>query len=63
MLFGLSYNAVFAVGLAAFTYWYGITYMPGVVGGLGGAGIAAAVLGAASYYLGVGDMVFGMLGM
>jgi len=63
MLFGLSYNALGAVAIGAFVYMYGAEYLPGVSRSLGGAGISAAVLAGVSYYLGLGDMLAGMLGM
>jgi hypothetical protein len=65
MLFGLSNNVIVALGVGAFVYFYGREYAAtqGLVSGLGGVGIAAAVAGGAAYYLGLGDMVFGMLGM
>lgn len=64
MLFGLSNNALFAVGAAAFVWMYGETSMPAAIRTAGGPGIAAAVAGIAAYYLGLGDMILGgMLGM
>jgi hypothetical protein len=65
MLFGLDNNTTLALGTAAFVYFYGMQYQAtrGLVGGLGGAGIAAAVAGGAVYYLKLGDKLFGMLGM